>query len=69
MVTSLTAIEGRVRSSRFHREGWQVGPELLSDPAARQAGKILVADEKTFIDLARSPLWVNRENEIVKRGD
>lgn len=41
----------------------------MRDPAAREAGKILVADEKTFIDLARSPLWVNRENEIVKRGD
>ena len=41
----------------------------MRDRAAREAGKILVADEKTFIDLARSPLWVNRENEIVKRGD
>ena len=41
----------------------------MRDPAAREAGKILVADEKTFIDLARSPLWINRENEIVKRGD
>ena len=41
----------------------------MRDAAAREAGKILVADEKTFIDLARSPLWVNRENEIVKRGD
>ena len=37
----------------------------MRDPAARAAGKILVADEGTFIDLARSPLWVNRENEIV----
>ena len=41
----------------------------MRDPAARAAGKILVADEGTFIDLARSPLWVNRENEIVKRGE
>jgi uncharacterized protein (TIGR02118 family) len=41
----------------------------MRDPAAREAGKALVADERTFIDLARSPLWVKRENEIVGRGD
>jgi uncharacterized protein (TIGR02118 family) len=37
----------------------------MRDPAARAAGKALVADEKTFIDLPRSPLWLNREHEIV----
>jgi uncharacterized protein (TIGR02118 family) len=35
------------------------------DPDARAAGKILLADEKTFIDLARSPVWINREYEVV----
>ena len=37
----------------------------MREPAARAAGKILLADEKTFIDLARSPIWVNRERPIV----
>lgn len=37
----------------------------MRDPKAREAGKILLADEKTFIDLPRSPLWLNREHEIV----
>jgi uncharacterized protein (TIGR02118 family) len=37
----------------------------MRDPAARAAGKILLADEQTFIDLPRSPLWLNREHEIV----
>jgi hypothetical protein len=37
----------------------------MRDPAARAAGKILLADEKTFIDLPRSPIWLNREHEIV----
>ncbi|MCW5748181.1 MAG: EthD domain-containing protein [Alphaproteobacteria bacterium] len=37
----------------------------MRDPVARAAGKILLADEQTFIDLPRSPLWLNREHEIV----
>lgn len=37
----------------------------MRDPAARAAGKILLADEKTFIDLPRSPIWLNHEHEIV----
>lgn len=34
-------------------------------PAARAAGKALLADEQTFIDLPRSPLWLNHEHQIV----
>jgi uncharacterized protein (TIGR02118 family) len=33
-------------------------------PEAREAGRLLVEDEARFIDLARSPLWLNREEEI-----
>ena len=29
------------------------------------AGAALLEDEKTFIDLARSPLWFNEEHVIV----
>ena len=35
-------------------------------PAPREAGRLLLEDEAKFIDLARSPLWFNREYEIVK---
>ncbi|SJZ32539.1 conserved hypothetical protein [Enhydrobacter aerosaccus] len=34
------------------------------DPEARKAGKLLVEDEAKFIDLPRSPLWLNREEVI-----
>jgi uncharacterized protein (TIGR02118 family) len=32
--------------------------------AAREAGRMLLEDEKTFIDLARSPLWWGEERVI-----
>ncbi len=31
----------------------------------REAGRLLLEDERKFIDLARSPLWFNREHVIV----
>ena len=34
------------------------------DPKAREAGRLLVEDEAKFIDLERSPLWLNREEVI-----
>ena len=36
------------------------------DPAAREAGRILLEDERRFIDLARSPLWLARERPVVE---
>ena len=38
------------------------------DPEARQAGRLLVEDEAKFIDLARSPLWLNHEATIYAAG-
>lgn len=35
------------------------------DAAAREAGRILLEDERRFIDLARSPLWLARERPVV----
>ena len=35
-----------------------------ADPAAREAGRMLLEDEKRFIDLARSPLWWGEEKVI-----
>lgn len=35
------------------------------DPARVQAGKDLLADERNFIDLSQSPMWLSTEHEIV----
>ncbi len=35
------------------------------NPDARAAGKALYEDEKTFIDLERSSIWVGQEHEII----
>ncbi len=37
----------------------------LRMPAAQQAGAELLADEKRFIDLARSPLWLGEEHVVI----
>jgi uncharacterized protein (TIGR02118 family) len=34
-------------------------------PEAREAGRLLLEDERRFIDLRRSPLWFGRERVIV----
>jgi EthD domain len=34
------------------------------DPAAAEAGRLLLEDERKFIDLARSPLWWGEEKVI-----
>jgi uncharacterized protein (TIGR02118 family) len=34
------------------------------NPEAREAGRLLLEDEAEFIDLAQSPLWLNREQVI-----
>ena len=34
------------------------------NPEAREAGRILLEDEAKFIDLAHSPLWLNREQVV-----
>lgn len=71
-----TAFDAGLRSSRQAPESFDGIAELwwpddaafersTRDPAARAAGKALLADEQTFIDLPRSPLWFNREHEIV----
>ena len=35
------------------------------DPARRQAQAELLADERNFIDLANSPMWLSEENPVV----
>lgn len=35
------------------------------DEARRRAGQELLADERNFIDLPNSPMWISEEHEIV----
>jgi uncharacterized protein (TIGR02118 family) len=37
----------------------------VGSPEGRAAGEELLADERCFIDLPRSPLWVGREHVMV----
>jgi uncharacterized protein (TIGR02118 family) len=38
---------------------------VLRDPAGQRAAAELLEDERRFIDLARSPLWVGEEHPII----
>lgn len=50
-------------------EIWYASAEELEglggDPEARRASRELKDDESRFIDLARSPIWVGAEREII----
>ncbi|MDO9461994.1 MAG: EthD domain-containing protein [Alphaproteobacteria bacterium] len=47
---------------------WEKIEDMASDdPQARKAGRALLEDEKKFIDLAKSPLWLSIEHEIINR--
>ena len=39
--------------------------QRMADPAAQEAGRRLLEDEKKFIDHSRSPLWWGEEKVIV----
>ena len=38
---------------------------LGEDAEARAAGRALFEDEKRFIDLANSPIWIGEEHEVI----
>jgi uncharacterized protein (TIGR02118 family) len=38
-------------------------------PEGREAGRLLLEDEAKFIDLAHSPLWLNREHVVYAGRD
>jgi len=42
--------------------------EIAADPEARKAQRALIEDEKTFIDLARSPAWWGEDHPIIMDG-
>ena len=54
-------------------ELWWEGEETYRaarrDPQAREAGRLLLEDEAKFIDLPRSPLWLNHEHVVYAGPD
>ena len=47
---------------------WESAEELaaaLRDPAGIEAGRALLEDERRFIDLERSPLWVGTDHVVI----
>lgn len=50
-------------------EIWYENREVLEtlgkDPNARAASRELLEDEKRFVDLARSPIWLGEERTII----
>jgi uncharacterized protein (TIGR02118 family) len=71
-----TPLNGALRASRGGPEGydgvaelwWQSLDDLvaaLREPAAQAAGAALLTDERRFIDLARSPLWLGEEHVVI----
>lgn len=50
---------------------WESRAELeaaLADPAGQQAAGELLEDERRFIDLGRSPLWIAEEHPVIETG-
>jgi uncharacterized protein (TIGR02118 family) len=74
--TLTTPVNDRLRGGRGAPEAFDGVAELWFDsvealaaaggtPEGRAAGKRLLEDERRFIDLARSPLWLAEEHEVV----
>jgi uncharacterized protein (TIGR02118 family) len=69
-------LDAVLRGSRGAPEGfdgvaelwWDSAEELAlaaASPAGSRAGRELLEDERRFIDLERSPLWLGREHVVV----
>jgi uncharacterized protein (TIGR02118 family) len=74
--TAATPLNERLRAGRGAPEEYDGVAELWFDsiealvaaggtPEGRAAGKRLLEDERRFIDLARSPLWLAEEQEVI----
>ena len=70
---AMTERLGRFRDAAEPYDGvaeiWYEGREALEglgdDPAARAASRELLADERRFVDLKRSAIWVGSETEVI----
>jgi uncharacterized protein (TIGR02118 family) len=69
-------LDAALRGSRGAPEGYDGVAELwwdsaedlaqaASSPAGREAARELLADERRFIDLERSPLWLGEEHVVL----
>ena len=74
--TTTTPVNDLLRASRGGPEAYDGVAELwwdsledltaaMSTPEGAAAGEALLEDERRFIDLERSPLWLGEEKEIV----
>ena len=74
--TTTTPLNDALRASRGGPEAYDGVAELwwdsmedltaaMSTPEGAAAGASLLEDERRFIDLERSPLWLGQEREIV----
>jgi len=65
-------ISANLRDARQGPEGfdgvaqlwWESFDDMARDPAAAEAGRLLLEDERKFIDLPKSPLWWGEEKVI-----
>ena len=39
--------------------------EVMSSKEGQAAGRVLLEDERRFIDLSRSPIWLNVESVVL----
>jgi hypothetical protein len=73
LVKSLQPALGMVRYVQTHRLAGDLDEETFRaarrNPEAREAGRLLLEDEAKFIDLPRSPLWLNREQVVYGAGE
>ena len=44
---------------------WDSFEDMATGPEAAEAGRLLLEDERKFIDLPKSPLWWGQEREII----
>jgi uncharacterized protein (TIGR02118 family) len=69
---ALAAVRGGPPAYDGVAELWFDSLEALrtaaADPAGRRAGRTLLEDERAFIDLAASPIWIGRPIVVVDPG-
>jgi EthD domain len=70
MGEALAAVRGAPQAFDGIAEMWwrsRKEMEIASlSSAGREAGRILLEDEKKFIDLSQSPVWLNEVHDLVK---
>lgn len=72
LLDKLRAFRGSADPYDGVAEIWYASAEALAtlgrDPEARAASRRLLEDERRFVDLARSPIWIGEEHLIIGAG-